>query len=89
MSALPDPTLRTFTAEGYLAIERDPEAPYEYLDGYIYAMSGGSGRHNTISSNIGGLLWLHLRGGSCRGYGSDQKEETISWVPSLAACRVY
>jgi Uma2 family endonuclease len=62
------------TVEEYFLLERnDPDTYYEYVDGYIYAMAGGSFNHDTIKSNIHRILWGLLRGGNCRVYTSDIK----------------
>ncbi len=50
---------------------RKPDELYEYIDGSIYAMSGGSFNHDTIKSNVQRILWGLLRGGKCRVYSSD------------------
>ncbi len=58
----------------YLQLEeQNPDTRYEYLDGYIYMMSGGSANHASISGNIYALLKNFLRGGPCRVYNSDMK----------------
>lgn len=65
---------QTMTVEEYFLLERnDPDTYYEYVDGYIYAMAGGSFNHDTIKSNIHRILWGLLRGGNCRVYTSDIK----------------
>ncbi len=38
--------------EQYLAIERAAEFKSEFLDGVMYAMSGGSMRHSALARNI-------------------------------------
>ncbi|MGH2506790.1 MAG: Uma2 family endonuclease [Ktedonobacteraceae bacterium] len=64
----------TITVEEYFALEEnEPEARYEYVDGYIYAMSGGSINHGTIGFNIQRVLWNLLRGTPCRVFNSDLK----------------
>ncbi|HJT56149.1 MAG TPA: Uma2 family endonuclease [Ktedonobacteraceae bacterium] len=64
----------TMSVEEYFALEEsNPDTRYEYLDGYIYMMSGGSANHATISGNIHAILKSLLRGGSCRVYNSDMK----------------
>ena len=40
------------TEEQYLAIERAAEFKSEFLDGVMYAMSGGSPRHADLHGNI-------------------------------------
>lgn len=64
----------TMSVEEYFALEENnPDTRYEYLDGYVYMMSGGSANHATISGNIHAILKSLLRGGSCRVYNSDMK----------------
>ena len=55
-----------YTIEEYLAIERRSEDRHEYLDGYIFAMSGESDAHGEISANLSVLIGSQLRGASCR-----------------------
>lgn len=58
--------------EEYFAIlEQDPEHRYEYLDGEIYMMTGGSPDHSIIGSNIGRILGNLLQGRRCIVYNSD------------------
>jgi Uma2 family endonuclease len=65
---------QTMTVEEYFLLEQnDPDMSYEYVDGYIYAMAGGSFNHDTIKSNIQRILWGLLRGGRCRVYSSDMR----------------
>jgi Uma2 family endonuclease len=42
--------------EYFALLENDPEHRYEYLDGYIYMMTGGSPDHAIIGNNIGRML---------------------------------
>lgn len=51
--------------------EHNPDTRYEYLDGDVYMMSGGSANHATIGGNIYAILRGLLRGGPCRVYNSD------------------
>ena len=65
---------RTMTVEEYLQLEEnDPGTRYEYVDGHVYAMAGGTANHDTIKSNIQRILWNLLRGNVCRVYSSDMK----------------
>lgn len=61
------------TPEEYLALEQTSEIKHEYIDGEIYAMAGGTGNHNLISSNLLILLKNGLRAAGCRTYISDMK----------------
>ena len=65
---------RTMTVEEYFRLEEnDPETRYEYIDGHVYAMAGGTANHDTIKSNMQRVLWSLLRGSTCRVYSSDMK----------------
>ena len=65
---------RTMTVEEYFQLEEnDPDTRYEYVDGHVYAMAGGTANHDTIKSNIQRILWNLLRGSKCRVYSSDMK----------------
>src|SRR5205085_6238647 len=70
MASLPDYYL---SPEEYLAIERKAEYKSEYIDGVLYAMAGGSERHNLIAGNILTELNIQLRERPCRVYPSDLK----------------
>jgi Uma2 family endonuclease len=59
--------------EEYLAVERKAEYKSEYLDGVMYAMAGGSERHNLIAANIIIAIGVQLRDRPCRVYPSDLK----------------
>jgi len=64
----------TMTVEEYFQLEEnDPDTRYEYIDGHVYAMAGGTANHDTIKSNMQRILWHLLRGGKCRVYSSDMK----------------
>jgi Uma2 family endonuclease len=58
------------TPEQYLEIERAADYRSEYLDGEMFAMAGGSPRHNIIINNIGRALHLQIRG-RCRYFTTD------------------
>src|SRR5918912_1251120 len=68
MSSLPTDYL---SPEEYLAIERRAEYKSEYVDGVVYAMAGGSERHNLIAGNLITELNIRLRETPCRVYPSD------------------
>src|SRR5260370_17012366 len=65
---------QTMTVEEYFQLEEnDPDTRYEYIDGHVYAIAGGTANHDTIKSNIQRILWNLLRGSNCRVYSSDMK----------------
>ncbi|MCL1473249.1 Uma2 family endonuclease [Argonema antarcticum] len=61
------------TAEEYLEWEAKQELRHEYVDGEIFAMTGGSIPHNDIALNFYRALYPHLRQRGCRVNVSDVK----------------
>lgn len=59
--------------EEYLIVERAAEYKSEYVDGEMYAMAGGSERHNLIAANVIIAIGTQLRNRPCRIYPSDLK----------------
>lgn len=70
MSSLPNYYL---SPEEYLTLERRAEFKSEYVDGVMYAMAGGSERHNLIAANVIIAIGVQLRDRPCRVYPSDLK----------------
>jgi len=65
-----------FTTEEYLEWEEVQQIKYEYLDGQVHAMSGGTVNHGQIAANLILLMGNHLRGSrKCRLLTSDIKVE--------------
>jgi len=59
-----------YTLEEYLELERNSETRYEYWNGEVYVMSGGTQAHELITTNIHDLLAAQLAGKGCRAYPS-------------------
>ena len=57
-----------WTVEEFLAWEREQEERYEYVDGVIRMMVGGTLDHNTIAGNVFSGLRSQLRAGPCRAF---------------------
>jgi Uma2 family endonuclease len=57
--------------EEYLSGEEASAQKHEYLNGVVYAMAGGTQRHNKIAGNIFAALHNRLRGKPCHPYASD------------------
>lgn len=55
----------------YFAWEEQQLCRHEYINGEVYAMSGGTQNHSRISLKVGALLDAHLSNGSCRVFNSD------------------
>jgi Uma2 family endonuclease len=61
------------TPAEYLDWEEQQELRHEYLNGEVYAMTGGTMNHSQIAGNFTTLLNIHLRGSGCRVLNSDAK----------------
>ena len=59
--------------EDYLTMEATSSIRHEYVEGYIYAMAGGTKSHNKISMNIGAALHQQVKGTACDVFLSDVK----------------
>jgi Uma2 family endonuclease len=57
----------------YLAWEAEQPLKHEYIDGEVYAMTGGTLPHNDIALNLYSQLRPHLRERGCRGNVADVK----------------
>jgi Uma2 family endonuclease len=66
----PQPKIRISPQE-YLCRERASEFKSEFLDGEIFAMSGGTPRHSLIKANVICELCNRLKGHPCTAYDSD------------------
>ncbi len=64
---------KNYTPEEYLAREKRAEIKSEYFRGEIFAMSGGSFRHNLVAGNLLTELNLQLRQKPCRVFNSDMR----------------
>lgn len=61
------------TATEYLAWEREQSIKHEFFHGEVFAMSGGSFRHNALGASINETLRAALRGRGCFVLTSDQR----------------
>lgn len=64
---------RPWTVDDFLAFEAQESERYEFVDGVIVMMTGGSIAHSVIKLNFGAELRAALRGGPCRAYLDDVK----------------
>lgn len=72
---------RRYTLEEYFALELASEEKYEYFDGEVFNMSGGSRDHEQIIANCLVALRTALRGRSCRIYPSNLRVIVPSQPP--------
>jgi Uma2 family endonuclease len=69
-----------WTVEDFLAFEAEEPERYEFVDGIIRMMTGGSAAHSAIKTNVTNALNAALREGSCRAYVDDLKVVTAAAV---------
>jgi Uma2 family endonuclease len=67
-----------FTPEEYFAWEEQQLERHEYINGEVYAMSGGTINHSEIALNFGSLLKIHLRGSGCKTLNSDARVNILA-----------
>jgi Uma2 family endonuclease len=62
------------TFQEYLALERAyPSARYEYLNGVVRLMAGGSVAHDQIAFNVRVAIAINFRSGPCHTFGENMK----------------
>lgn len=66
------------SAAEYLAWEAAQSARHEFHHGEVFAMAGGSPRHNYLCTAVGAELRAALRGSGCRVLSSDQRIAAVS-----------
>lgn len=69
------------TIEQYLEWEPQQEVRYEYVNGEVFAMTGGTVPHNDIALNFYRALYPHLRSRGCRINVADVKLQISSTSP--------
>lgn len=79
---------RRFTFAEYVRLEEDSRHKHEFLDGVVYAMSGGSPDHAAIAVTVSRLLGNALEGKPCRVFSSDLRirvrETGLGTYPDLS-----
>ena len=60
--------------DDYLALDQNSQsARYEYLEGELRMLAGGSADHSTIATNLASILHRLLEEGPCKVYNSDMQ----------------
>lgn len=88
MSTQPVPYV---TPEEYLEAGRLAAFKSEYVSGQVWPRPSASRAHNTIASNLSGLLYAALRGTPCQVFGSDmrvlvQENNTYAYPDITVVC---
>jgi len=74
--------------EDFLALDRESlDQKYEYMDGHMYALAGGSTNHSIISANTARIIGNHLEDQSspCTTFNSDMtlKLQNACYLPDV------
>jgi Uma2 family endonuclease len=67
--------------EEYYALLNVAEVPYEYWNGEILCMAGGSPEHAIICGNVFLTIGQQLKGGNCRAFNSEMPIKTPALPP--------
>ena len=90
MGALAAVSNKHYTFEEYLKLEEQEHIRYEYYDGEVFAMAGGSMNHSDIAFNINRSLIDAFAEKSCRSFQADVKVELRkTWRLRLPGCGAY
>ncbi|MDE2821627.1 MAG: Uma2 family endonuclease [Chloroflexota bacterium] len=76
------------SVQEYLAWEAENEIKHEYIDGEVYAMSGGTSKHSRVAANTTIAIGRQLGSSICAVHTSDMKvkvDETRYVYPDLSA----
>ena len=73
-----EPAHHRFTFDQYLMLEEDSGSKHEFLDGQVWAMSGGSPDHAAVAGNVLTLLNVQLSGKKCRVFTSDLRVRVVA-----------
>lgn len=65
--------VKRYSAEEYLAIERESDTKHEFYAGDLFAMSGASREHNLIAYSLARVIGNALEDRPCEAYGSDMR----------------
>ena len=52
--------------DAYFELEKQTDTRHEFIDGYVYAIVGGSFNHGTLIGTIAREIGNHLKGKPCR-----------------------
>lgn len=70
--------LQSISLSDYRAIEQENHQRYEFHEGTLYAMAGGTVVHSTICNNVASeLRGLTKRAGNCVSFNSEMKIEIV------------
>ncbi len=73
------------TVEDFLALDRENlDQKYEFINGHMVAMAGGSNNHTLMIVNLSGMLYTHLRKSPCATFSEGTlKIEDECYLPDI------
>ena len=77
------------TRDEYLALAQSSKDKYEFYQGQIFAMAGGSFNHAKIGLSVASYLVNVLRGSSCQTLNSDMRISTPSGLDTYPDVSVF
>jgi Uma2 family endonuclease len=85
---------RPYTRADFLAWEIEQDDRWEFVDGVIKMMAGGSTDHNTIAGNLHAALHIALRGTNCRPFQQNMKlapdvNDDVMYPDVVVICRTF
>lgn len=78
MAVLPG---RKYTLEEYIELDKNSEERFEYFNGDVFAMGGGSPNHARISLNVCAALSRQLRDRNCEAFSSEMRVKVPDAFP--------
>jgi Uma2 family endonuclease len=72
---LPKIEKKYYTFEEYVAFEKEIQIRHQFYHGEIFAMAGGTKRHNTLVGNVKRFLEDAIEGKACKVYAENVKLE--------------
>ncbi|MDX2040097.1 MAG: Uma2 family endonuclease [Acidobacteriota bacterium] len=70
-----------YTLEEYLELDKNSEERYEYFDGEVLAMAGGSANHTRLGFDVGVVFSQKLKGRNCEVFNSDMRVKVPAALP--------
>ena len=87
--ATPVPNLPPMTFDEFPKWELGRRDRYEFVDGVVYAMSGGTRLHSRIALNVSAQLWTLAGDGPCATYAESRKlriGDDLFYPDAIAIC---
>ncbi len=72
---------RKYSLEEYIELDKNSEERFEYFNGDVFAMGGGSPNHARISLNVCSALSRQLRDRNCEAFSSEMRVKVPAAFP--------